>query len=202
MTLPNQLTIFRIVLSPAFLFLFLQDDPLLKQISLIVFILAALSDWYDGWLARKFNYITEWGKFMDPLADKFLTSVGFLGLVFVGILELWMVIIIVVRDFGVTILRIYSDKKGIPFVTSYFAKWKTMIQMTFLYYLLILYIADVTIDLGTAHKNLFNILLNGHLVYFVMLFVTLITDYTGYVYVIKMFRILKKSSNHEIKSDR
>ena len=202
MTLPNQLTIFRIVLSPVFLFLFLQDDPLLKQISLIVFILAALSDWYDGWLARKFNYITEWGKFMDPLADKFLTSVGFLGLVFVGILELWMVIIIVVRDFGVTILRIYSDKKGIPFVTSYFAKWKTMIQMTFLYYLLILYIADVTINLGTAHKNLFNILLNEHLVYFIMLFITLITVYTGYVYVIKMFRILQKFSNHEIKSDR
>ncbi|MEJ2506510.1 MAG: CDP-alcohol phosphatidyltransferase family protein [Ignavibacteriaceae bacterium] len=69
MTLPNQLTILRIFLSPVFLFLFLQDEPMLKQISLIVFIIAALSDWYDGWLARKFNYITEWGKFMDPLAE-------------------------------------------------------------------------------------------------------------------------------------
>ena len=159
MTLPNQLTILRIFLSPVFLFLFLQDEPLLKQISLIVFIIAALSDWYDGWLARKFNYITEWGKFMDPLADKFLTSVGFLGLVFVGLLELWMVIIIIIRDFSVTLLRIYADKKEFAFVTSYYAKWKTMLQMTFLYYLLILYVADVTLYLGEKHKDLFNILL-------------------------------------------
>jgi CDP-diacylglycerol--glycerol-3-phosphate 3-phosphatidyltransferase len=192
MTLPNQLTILRIFLSPVFLFLFLQNDPLLKQISLFVFIIAALSDWYDGWLARKFNYITEWGKFMDPLADKFLTSVGFLGLVFVGLLELWMVIIIIVRDFSVTLLRIYADKKEFVFVTSYYAKWKTLLQMTFLYYLLILYVADVTLYLGEAHKELFNILLNKYLVYYVMLLITFITLHTGYVYVRKNISLIKK----------
>ena len=78
MTLPNQLTILRIVLSPVFLFLFLSHDPLMKQISVCVFIIASLSDWYDGWLARKFNYISEWGKFMDPLADKILVSTAFI----------------------------------------------------------------------------------------------------------------------------
>jgi len=192
MTLPNQLTILRIFLSPVFLFLFLQNDPLLKQISLFVFIIAALSDWYDGWLARKFNYITEWGKFMDPLADKFLTSVGFLGLVFVGLLELWMVIIIIVRDFSVTLLRIYADKKEFVFVTSYYAKWKTLLQMTFLYYLLILYVANVTLYLGEAHKELFNILLNKYLVYYVMLLITFITLHTGYVYVRKNISLIKK----------
>lgn len=192
MTLPNQLTILRIFLSPVFLFLFLQNDPLLKQISLFVFIIAALSDWYDGWLARKFNYITEWGKFMDPLADKFLTSVGFLSLVFVGLLELWMVIIIIVRDFSVTLLRIYADKKEFVFVTSYYAKWKTLLQMTFLYYLLILYVADVTLYLGEAHKELFNILLNKYLVYYVMLLITFITLHTGYVYVRKNISLIKK----------
>ncbi len=192
MTLPNQLTILRIFLSPVFLFLFLQNDPLLKQISLFVFIIAALSDWYDGWLARKFNYITEWGKFMDPLADKFLTSVGFLGLVFVGLLELWMVIIIIVRDFSVTLLRIYADKKEFVFVTSYYAKWKTLLQMTFLYYLLILYVADVTLYLGEAHKELFSILLNKYLVYYVMLLITFITLHTGYVYVRKNISLIKK----------
>ena len=192
MTLPNQLTILRIFLSPVFLFLFLQDEPLLKQISLIVFIIAALSDWYDGCLARKFNYITEWGKFMDPLADKFLTSVGFLGLVFVGLLELWMVIIIIIRDFSVTLLRIYADKKEFAFVTSYYAKWKTMLQMTFLYYLLILYVADVTLYLGEKHKDLFNILLNKYLVYYVMLLITFITLHTGYVYVRKNISLIKK----------
>jgi len=192
MTLPNQLTILRIFLSPVFLFLFLQNDPLLKQISLFVFIIAALSDWYDGWLARKFNYITEWGKFMDPLADKFLTSVGFLSLVFVGLLELWMVIIIIVRDFSVTLLRIYADKKEFVFVTSYYAKWKTLLQMTFLYYLLILYVADVTLYLGEAHKELFSILLNKYLVYYVMLLITFITLHTGYVYVRKNISLIKK----------
>src|SRR3990172_5599081 len=137
MTLPNQLTILRIILTPVFLILFLLDDPTMKQISVIVFILAALSDWYDGWLARKFNYITEWGKFMDPLADKILTSSAFVGFVLINLVELWMVAIILVRDFSITILRAYADKKGFVFTTSYYAKWKTLLQMVFLYYLLI-----------------------------------------------------------------
>jgi len=68
MVLPNQLTILRIILTPVFLFLFLSNDPVYNQIALAVFIIAALTDWYDGWLARKFNYITNWGKFWDPLA--------------------------------------------------------------------------------------------------------------------------------------
>ncbi len=82
MVLPNQLTILRIILTPFFLILFLSGNPLLKQISLGVFIIAALTDWYDGWLARKFNYITSWGRFWDPLADKILTSTAFLGFAF------------------------------------------------------------------------------------------------------------------------
>jgi len=79
MTLPNQLTILRIILSPVFLLFFLSDVIWIKQFSVIIYIVAALSDWYDGWLARKFNYITSWGKFWDPLADKILTSAAFIG---------------------------------------------------------------------------------------------------------------------------
>ena len=82
MILPNQLTVLRIILTPVFVYLFLMDDPVLKQISLGVFIIAAITDWYDGWLARKFNYITAWGKFLDPLADKILTSAAFFSFVF------------------------------------------------------------------------------------------------------------------------
>ena len=63
MILPNQLTVLRIILTPVFFVLFLSNYPVLRQISLIIFIIAALTDWYDGWLARKFNYITTWGKF-------------------------------------------------------------------------------------------------------------------------------------------
>lgn len=110
MILPNQLTVLRIILTPVFVYLFLMDDPVLKQISLGVFILAAITDWYDGWLARKFNYITAWGKFLDPLADKILTSSAFFAFVFLGVLPLWMVIVIAARDFFVTFLR---DRKSV-----------------------------------------------------------------------------------------
>ena len=102
MVLPNQLTTLRIILTPVFLFLFISGDPVLIQISLVVYIVAAITDWYDGWLARKFNYITSWGKFMDPLADKILTSTAFFAFVEIGILELWMVILVVFRDLLVT----------------------------------------------------------------------------------------------------
>lgn len=191
MTLPNQLTILRIILSPIFLFLFLSDYPPLKQISLGVFIIAALSDWYDGWLARKFNYITEWGKFMDPLADKILTSSAFVGFVLVGLIEWWMVIIIIVRDFTITLMRIYADKKGYVFTTSYYAKWKTLIQMIFLYYLLVISIGSVTPTFDDQFHSIFNILLNARLIYFATLFVTVITLHSGIIYIYKNFQILK-----------
>jgi len=138
MTLPNQLTILRIILTPVFLCLFLSGNPLLIQISALVFFIAALTDWYDGWLARKYNYITDWGKFWDPLADKILTSAAFIGFVFVDLVPLWMVLLIIIRDLVVTLLRIYADSREYNFITSYYAKWKTLLQMVFLYYLLLL----------------------------------------------------------------
>jgi len=192
MTLPNQLTILRIILSPIFLILFLSSEPLLKQISLGVFIIAALSDWYDGWLARKFNYITEWGKFMDPLADKILTSVAFIGFALVGLLEWWMVMIVLLRDFTITILRIYADKKGYMFITSNYAKWKTLIQMIFLYYLLILYVASFTPELMSRFSDVLLTLLDGGMIYYIMLIITIITVHTGFIYINKNMNLIKK----------
>ena len=122
MVLPNQLTTLRIILTPIFFFLFISDNPLLKQIALIVYFIAAITDWYDGWLARKFNYITNWGKFMDPLADKFFTSAAFVAFFILDIVPLWMVIIIIIRDFYVTGLRIYADIQHKAFSTSKLAK--------------------------------------------------------------------------------
>ena len=138
MILPNQLTVLRIILTPIFLVLFLADDPTLKQISLLVYFIAAITDWYDGWLARKFNYITAWGKFLDPLADKILTSTAFFAFVFLDVLDLWMVLIIVFRDFLITGLRALAEYKKQYFSTSNLAKWKTLAQMIFIYYLLII----------------------------------------------------------------
>ncbi len=192
MTLPNQLTILRIILSPIFFILFLSPEPLFKQISLAVFIIAALSDWYDGWLARKFNYISEWGKFMDPLADKILTSAAFLGFAFVGLLEWWMVVIVLTRDFTITILRVYADKKDLIFTTSNYAKFKTMLQLVFLYYLLIIYVLSFTPELNSRFADIFNILLDVGMIYYLMLLITAVTVHTGFLYIQKNINLIKK----------
>ncbi|MCL5031226.1 MAG: CDP-diacylglycerol--glycerol-3-phosphate 3-phosphatidyltransferase [Bacteroidetes bacterium] len=197
MILPNQLTILRIILTPIFLVLFLANDPLLKQISLIVFIVAALTDWYDGWLARKFNYITNWGKFWDPLADKVLTSAAFLGFVFLKILPLWMVIIIILRDFLITGLRAFADYKGHSFPTSIYAKWKTFIQMVFLYYLLIVYVGQNTVQIYTGNEKLFHILMHGTFIYTAMLIITIITFHSGVTYLYQSRQLIKNLFNRE-----
>jgi CDP-diacylglycerol--glycerol-3-phosphate 3-phosphatidyltransferase len=195
MVLPNQLTILRIILTPVFFYFFLSDDPAFIQISLGIFLIAALTDWYDGWLARKFNYITEWGKFWDPLADKILTSVAFLGFVFVGLLPLWMVLLIIIRDLIVTLLRVYAEGRGYNFITSYYAKWKTLLQMVFLYYLLVLYVGLNTKEIYTGNEILFGYLLNKDLVYFVMLTITIITVHSGISYLFNNKHLISKLFN-------
>jgi CDP-diacylglycerol---glycerol-3-phosphate 3-phosphatidyltransferase len=192
MVLPNQLTVLRIILTPVFLFFFLSDNPLLKQISLGIFMVAALTDWYDGWLARKFNYITTWGRFWDPLADKILTSAAFLGFAFLHILQLWMVIIILIRDLVVTTLRAFADYKKKPFPTSNYAKWKTFIQMSFLYYLLIVYVGKNTVEFYSGNEKLFAILLNENFIYFFMLFITVITFHSGVTYIYNNRHLITK----------
>ena len=195
MTLPNQLTILRIILTPIFLYLFLSIDPLLIQISIGVFLVAALTDWYDGWLARKFNYITDWGRFWDPLADKILTSTAFLGFVFVGLLQLWMVLLIILRDLIITLLRIYAESREYNFVTNYYAKWKTVLQMVFLYYLLLLYGGLNTFEVYSGNEQLFSQLSNKNMIYVIMLVITIITVHSGITYLFKNKHLIKKLFN-------
>jgi CDP-diacylglycerol--glycerol-3-phosphate 3-phosphatidyltransferase len=183
MILPNQLTVLRIILTPVFFVLFLSNYPVLRQVSLIIFIIAALTDWYDGWLARKFNYITTWGKFWDPLADKILTSAAFLAFVFIKVIPFWMVLIIIIRDFSITGLRAYADYKGHSFPTSRYAQWKTFIQMTFLYYLLAIYVGQSFNTIYKGNERIFAILLNQKYIYYAMLTVTLITIHSGVSYI-------------------
>jgi len=197
MTLPNQLTVLRIILSPVFLFLFLSDVVWMKQLSVLVYIIAALSDWYDGWLARKFNYITSWGKFWDPLADKILTSFAFIGFTIVGLIPIWMVIIIVGRDVIITLLRVFADMKNYNFTTSYYAKWKTMLQMIFLYYLLILFVAQYSPEINVKYGKIILTLLNNELIYFIALFITLITLHSGILYVKRNWKIILKLFKNE-----
>ncbi|MBN2572808.1 MAG: CDP-diacylglycerol--glycerol-3-phosphate 3-phosphatidyltransferase [Ignavibacteriales bacterium] len=191
MILPNQLTVLRIILSPIFLIFFMSEDVLLKQLAFIVFVIASLTDWYDGWLARKFNYITEWGKFLDPTADKILTSCAFIGFVVIDVLELWMVIIILVRDFLMTGLRIYADYKNYSFKTSNLAKWKTFFQMAFLDYLLLIYTLMTFESLYKNNIGLFNTLTDKDFVYFTMLAITFFTLITGIFYLYQNRNLIK-----------
>jgi CDP-diacylglycerol--glycerol-3-phosphate 3-phosphatidyltransferase len=190
MTLPNQLTILRVILSPIFLFFFLSEVIWMKQVSVAIYIVAALSDWYDGWLARKFNYITSWGKFWDPLADKILTSFAFISFAIVDLIPWWMVVIIVGRDVVITLLRVFADMKNYNFTTSYYAKWKTMLQMVFLYYLLILYVAQYSPEINALYGDLISTLLNKQLIYLVALFITLITLHSGFLYIKRNWKII------------
>lgn len=192
MVLPNQLTVLRIILTPVFMYFFLSDNENFRYIALCIFLVAALTDWYDGWLARKFNYITNWGKFADPLADKILTAGAFVCFIYVGLLEPWMVIIVLVRDFLVTILRGVADYKGKSFPTSRYAKWKTAIQMIFLYYLLLVYIFSSSSYFYENYKTLFDILLNRNFVYYSMLFITIITLHSGFTYIHDNKKIVKE----------
>ncbi|MCB9209780.1 MAG: CDP-diacylglycerol--glycerol-3-phosphate 3-phosphatidyltransferase [Ignavibacteriales bacterium] len=183
MVLPNQLTTLRIILTPVFLFLFLSGDSLYMQISLAVYIIAAITDWYDGWLARKFDYITTWGKFMDPLADKILTSTAFFAFVFIDVLSLWMVIVVVFRDLFVTGLRLFAEWQKKSFTTSRLAKIKTVFQMLFIFYLLIVFTLKENEFLKNQIPEVIKILTNSTAIYFTMLAITIFTFTTGVIYI-------------------
>jgi CDP-diacylglycerol--glycerol-3-phosphate 3-phosphatidyltransferase len=129
MNLPNKLTITRIILAPIFMAFFLIDNVYSRYFSTFIFIVGALTDLYDGYLARKTGVITGFGKFMDPLADKILTSTAFISFVALGYVRAWMILIIIVREFLVTGLRSIAAYKGVVILPSTLAQWKTGCQM-------------------------------------------------------------------------
>jgi CDP-diacylglycerol--glycerol-3-phosphate 3-phosphatidyltransferase len=197
MVLPNQLTTLRIILTPVFFFLFISGDPVLIQASFIVYIIAAVTDWYDGWLARKFDYITDWGKFMDPLADKILTSSAFIAFVAIGVLELWMVIIVVFRDILITGLRIFAEWNSKSFTTSKIAKLKTLLQMIFIFYLLTVFSFRENHYLSSNYGDIFNLLTDPYWIYLVMLALTLFTFTTGILYLFNNRALIRSFFKHK-----
>ncbi len=181
MSFPNQLSLLRIILAPVFLFLFLSENPFNKKLSLIVFFIAVLTDWYDGWHARKFGQVSKIGIFLDPLADKILTSAAFIGFYIFEIMPLWMVMVIVVRDITITVLRSIQELQGKTMKTSFIAKTKTFIQMTYIFLIVIL-ICLTTFESAAGFKNDIMNFLHSDINYLITLFVTLITLYTGITY--------------------
>lgn len=197
MSPPNQLTLLRILLTPVFVWLLFSDSPSSREIGFGVYIIAALTDWYDGYVARRWGYITRWGKFFDPLADKVLTSAAFVSFAVLGYAEWWMVWIIVVRDLVITTLRSYAEFKNKPIDTSMFAKTKTMLQLIVIYLMLIVYIVRSDAALYERFGMLVDRFGSPLIVYCSMLAVALITAWTGIMYFIGNRTILKElfSSN-------
>ncbi len=136
-TTPNQLSILRIILTPLFVWAFFSKGLEWKEISLVLFVIASITDWYDGHVARKYGMTSLWGRFLDPLADKILVLTVFVVFALTGYVALWMVIVIVIRDVLVTGLRWYAMYKKRPIRTSYTAKAKTTAQMIVIYVILL-----------------------------------------------------------------
>jgi len=129
MNLPNKLTLSRIILAPVFLALLLVDEVWARVLALLTFVIAALTDMYDGWLARRTGVVTGFGKFMDPVADKILTSSAFIAFVALGYARVWMVLPIVFRELFITGLRSVAAYRGMVIRPSFMAKVKTFLQM-------------------------------------------------------------------------
>jgi CDP-diacylglycerol--glycerol-3-phosphate 3-phosphatidyltransferase len=125
-TLPNALTILRIFLVPVLVVFLLTEYTL---VGLFVFILASLTDWFDGYLARTRQQITTLGQLLDPIADKLLISAAFISLVELGLAPAWMVVIIVGRELAISGLRSIAVDQGVKIPASTLGKYKTTVQM-------------------------------------------------------------------------
>ena len=141
MNLPNKLTVLRVIMVPFFVFFMLTDfaGDAGKWIALVLFCLASLTDMLDGKIARARNLVTNFGKFMDPLADKLLVCSAMICLIPAGKLPAWVVIVIIAREFIISGFRLVAADRGIVIAASYWGKFKTVSQM----FMVIVLIADL-----------------------------------------------------------
>lgn len=132
MNLPNKLTILRIIMIPFFVLFMLLDggaNQTYRYTAAVIFIVASFTDLLDGKIARKYNLVTNFGKFMDPLADKLLVCSGLICFVGLGALPAWFVIIIISREFIISGFRLVASDNGVVIAASYWGKFKTVSQM-------------------------------------------------------------------------
>lgn len=132
MNLPNKLTVLRVIMIPFFvLFLLLEGgtNQTYRWIAAAVFVVASFTDMLDGKIARKYNLVTNFGKFMDPLADKLLVCSGLVCFTALGQLPAWIVIVIISREFIISGFRLVASDNGVVIAASYWGKFKTVSQM-------------------------------------------------------------------------
>jgi len=186
--IPNILTSSRILLTPVFLYFLFSDFTHSKLIALVVFVVASITDAFDGFYARKYNLISKFGIFFDPLADKLLVLSAFYGFMFIPILDtevkLWMIVLISFRDVVVTLLRMVMEHKGMTMVTSKVSKIKTILQISTIIFILtylIMFSYNITYWQFVSEQSM---------LYFCMILTTIVTFYTGLHYCYYNYKIL------------
>ena len=198
LTISNVLTAIRFVLAPVFLYLFFSDSQTMRLAATFAFIIGAITDHYDGKLARRRKETTEFGKFADPLADKLLTLSAFIAILlredFKGlfVFVLAYIIIIAVREFGVTFLRMWAITKSTPVITSIWGKLKTTFQLFAIIFSLVYFNArDLLPELG-VRINLLQDTYFIPLIHFLILLSMIITVISGVLYL--------SPSSYEVKT--
>ena len=129
MNLPNKLTLLRMAMIPLFVIFMMVQAPFGRYVALAIFVAASLTDTADGYIARKYNLVTDFGKFMDPLADKLLVCSAMICLVHTNEIPFWIVIIIIAREFIISGFRLVAADNGIVIAASMWGKVKTVFQM-------------------------------------------------------------------------
>ncbi|MFT5906714.1 MAG: CDP-diacylglycerol--glycerol-3-phosphate 3-phosphatidyltransferase [Cryomorphaceae bacterium] len=136
MNIPNSITAFRLVLTAVFIAAITMQQPWANMLALVTFVIAAASDWFDGYFARKLDLVTSLGKLLDPLADKILVAAGFIYLssnfYTKGLCPVWVTCVIIGREFMVTGLRQIAVEQGVVIAADRLGKWKTTFQLTFI----------------------------------------------------------------------
>lgn len=186
---PNVLTIFRILLTPLFILCLFYEYPYAKLWALIIFIVASVTDAFDGYYARKYDQVTRHGKFLDPLADKILVSSAFISFALLNLVPFWMVSLIIFRDLFVTGLRMAMESQGLTMITSNIAKVKTTIQISVIIFILLF--LGVQIFSFTWLMVMIDFVIENRIIYYFTFLATVFTIWTGISYLYKNRLIIK-----------
>jgi len=181
--IPNVLTIFRILLTPIFILCLFYNYPYARLWALIIFIVASITDAFDGHYARKYNQVTRHGQFLDPLADKILVSSAFISFAILDLVPFWMVGLIVFRDLFVTGLRMAMESQGLTMITSKIAKAKTTTQISVIIFILLF--LGVQIFTYDWLKIIIDFIAENKIIYYFTLIATFFTVWTGISYLYK-----------------
>ena len=182
MTTANKITMVRIAMIPFFVWFAMQGDPVSDAIALALFCIASFTDFLDGYIARKYNQVTDFGKFVDPLADKLLVTSALICFVGLGMIPAVVAIIILSREFLVTSIRLVAAPKGRVIPADKWGKSKTICQMVWISSLLLIQWA-----LSMGIQGSWMVLLNQVL----MSLTTVLTVFSGGNYLIKNIDLLK-----------